>query len=98
MISHYFRISIEESFPDAKDVGARHENDYQTDAEHDPQCQYRIAVGMDDCERRKVHHRKDRRRLRCGQLSCSYVDRNPAFFSTETPIHQSGRPRNAAMR
>ena len=58
MVGHHFRISIEESFSDAEDVGARHENDYQTDAEHDPQCQYRIAVRMDDCKRRKVHHRK----------------------------------------
>ena len=55
MIGHHFRISIEESFPDAEDVGARHENDYQTDAEHDPKCQYRIAVRMDDCEGRQVH-------------------------------------------
>ena len=93
MIGHHFRISIEESFPDAEDVGARHENDYQTDAEHDPQCQYRIAVRMDDCEGRKVHHRKDRRRPRYAQLSlflCRpetrlFLERGPNASKRSTP-------------
>ena len=89
MIGRHLRISIEESFPDVKDVGARHENDYQTDAEHDPQRQYRIAVRMDDCERRKVHQRKDRRRPRCAQLSCA--------CRPETPVFSRARP-NASKR
>ena len=79
MIGHHLRISIEESFPDAEDVGARHENDYQTDAEHDPECQYRIGVGMDDCERGKVHGPKlasDRPRRNCLRF---YVNRKPAL-------------------
>jgi hypothetical protein len=98
MISHHFRISIEESFPDAKDVGARQENDYQTDAEHDPQCQYRIAVRMDDCEGRKVHHRKDRRRPRYAQLSLFLCRPETRLFLSEASMHQSGRPRIAATR
>jgi len=93
MISHHFRISIEKSFPDAKDVGARHKNDYQTHAEHDPQCQYRIAVRMDDCEGRWVHHRKDRRRARYAQLSlflCRpetrlFLERGPNASKRSTP-------------
>ena len=96
MIGHHFRVSIEEPFPDAVDVDARHKNERQTDSEHDPQRQYRIAVGMDDV-REKGSRRKDRRRLRGAQLS-SYLCRPDArLFLERGPNHitavDAGPPR-----
>lgn len=83
MIGHHFRISTEEPFPDAEDIRARYENECQTNAEHDPKGQHRIVVGMDDCERQKVHAEKIVAAGVARNCLRSFFDWKASFFSTE---------------
>jgi hypothetical protein len=55
MISHHFRIAIEQPPPDAKNVNAAQDYDREADAEKDAERKNRIAVGVNDGERGKVH-------------------------------------------
>ncbi len=56
MVGHHVWIAIEETFANAEDVKTGAENNYQTNAEHNPQRKDRFAVGMHDSYKRSAHN------------------------------------------